>query len=443
MKKIIAIILMSCFLLCNGVIYVDQEKQVIDDENVKIGSDDWFYYPSFDNYAPSGMPDFDQKQDNWKDPWYQSYSFCGPTALSNIIWYFDSVYSDHHGVVGDGYDTFPLVKDYNAPGDPDPGPSADDHNYNNVNDLETPWDQEESLFGNEFIEKLAWYCDTNGCQSGSEEFGTSVVGINNGFTSWTRDEGLHKHFRSEIFTMLSDTQDIRKLPDNIRYFTEPIPMQDEITFLEFASRIETGECAAILIYIYDYSGNYIYGHWVTVAGVSSSLQQIAISDPYVDITNPTSDSSLHNDAAIISHDIYDINTTIPSPHNGLWCFEDYDRDRYTITAAVVFYVPTNDIIVTSPNIGFFSIKNTAVSPTLLGTTIVLGSTELQAVISNAYDDIEYVEFYIDGDLKITCTETPYTYEWNARSFGRHFIEIIAYDSLENQIKSEYYVWKFF
>jgi hypothetical protein len=411
MRKIIIISLIVYFLLCNTAVSVDQEKQIINNgANEKIGTDDWFYYPSFDNYAPSGMPDFDQKQDNWKDPWYQGYSFCGPTALSNILWYFDSMYSDPLGTIGDGADFFSLVQDYHAPGISVPGPYSDDHNYNNINDLETPWNPDQSLFGNEFIERLAWYCDTNGCQSGSEELGTTVININNGFTSWTRDKGLRQHFRSEIFTMLSGTQDIKKLPEYLKYFTEPIPMQDEITFEEFASRIETGECAAILIYIYDYSGNYIYGHWVTVAGVNSALQQIAISDPYIDITNPTNDYTLHNDAAIVSHDIYEINTTIPSPHNGLWCFEEYESNRHTITAAVVFYTQTNDIVITGPDIG--------------------------------YDDIENVEFYIDGDLKTTCTEIPYEYEWNTRSFGRHLIEIIAYDTIENQIKGDYYIWKF-
>jgi hypothetical protein len=76
--------------------------------------DEWYYYPQLQNYAPQGMPDFDQKQNNWKDPVYDGWTFCGAVSVSNIFWYLDSYYSDSIGVPGDGYDIFPIVLDYHA-----------------------------------------------------------------------------------------------------------------------------------------------------------------------------------------------------------------------------------------------------------------------------------------------------------------------------------------
>lgn len=126
----------------------------------------WYYKPGYPNYAPSGMPDFDQKQDAWKaiepgpngvidsiasgDDYYNSeenrivpgnncrlettpagddvavWAFCGPTAVANCLWWFDSKYADPNGVPGDGKDKFDLVKDYGV---------GDDHLAANVPEL--------------------------------------------------------------------------------------------------------------------------------------------------------------------------------------------------------------------------------------------------------------------------------------------------------------------
>ncbi|MCD6480856.1 MAG: hypothetical protein J7L31_01095 [Thermoplasmata archaeon] len=123
----------------------------------------WYYKPGYANYAPNGMPDFDQKQDAWQVikpgpngvvnsvPWgddvYNSHenviapganchldttpagddvvewAFCGPVAAANCLWWFDSKYADPKGTPGDGKDEFALVKDYGV---------GDDHSAANV-----------------------------------------------------------------------------------------------------------------------------------------------------------------------------------------------------------------------------------------------------------------------------------------------------------------------
>jgi len=48
---------------------------------------DWYWKPDRpdqDHSAPSGMPDFDQNQDDWE-------AYCGPTAVANCLWWFDAV----------------------------------------------------------------------------------------------------------------------------------------------------------------------------------------------------------------------------------------------------------------------------------------------------------------------------------------------------------------
>jgi hypothetical protein len=56
----------------------------------------WYYLPAYPNYAPQGLPDFDQRQDNWRSNegiWRfvgGVWCFCGPTSLADIFWWFDS-----------------------------------------------------------------------------------------------------------------------------------------------------------------------------------------------------------------------------------------------------------------------------------------------------------------------------------------------------------------
>ena len=38
----------------------------------------WYFKPGYDDYAPSGMPDFDQNHPGWM-------SFCGPTAAAKSV----------------------------------------------------------------------------------------------------------------------------------------------------------------------------------------------------------------------------------------------------------------------------------------------------------------------------------------------------------------------
>lgn len=44
----------------------------------------WYWKPDTLPQAPSGMPDFDQNQDQWD-------AYCGPAAAANCLWWFDAV----------------------------------------------------------------------------------------------------------------------------------------------------------------------------------------------------------------------------------------------------------------------------------------------------------------------------------------------------------------
>lgn len=94
----------------------------------------WIFKPQYVDYAPSGVPDFSQKQSGpapigwWKNPVTGKWSWCGPTAVANSLWWMDSRFETSTTPPPTKNDTFPLVQSYN------PG-VWDDHDPRNVHYL--------------------------------------------------------------------------------------------------------------------------------------------------------------------------------------------------------------------------------------------------------------------------------------------------------------------
>jgi hypothetical protein len=64
-----------------GPVYTEVEYAIM------ICPSNWYWKPDRpdqDHPAPSGMPDFDQNQDEWQ-------SYCGPTAVANCLWWYNAV----------------------------------------------------------------------------------------------------------------------------------------------------------------------------------------------------------------------------------------------------------------------------------------------------------------------------------------------------------------
>jgi hypothetical protein len=302
----------------------------------------WYRKPSYLDYAPSGMPDFDQKQDNWKKGALQ-YTFCGPVAVANCFWWYDSKYNVPAGVPGDANDRFPLVRDY-LDGLP-PLVGLDDHDPWNVNHVGTAWfpggtppiTSQPFVPGaqtpgggvtswGELVERLAWYMNTDGRRTGSNTMGTKVDSMQAGIDRW---------FSSEHFPNGST------LADTLCEVTLKAP-----TFAKVESLVEKSQDVILLLgFWYENppgSGMWFRcgGHYVTVAAVNSDSLLIAISDPYYDwaeggnpgrIGNgwliphtpiPHADPTIHNDAGNVSQDIYAVIPASPSPA-GVWSLPNY------------------------------------------------------------------------------------------------------------------------
>ena len=69
----------------------------------------------------------------------------------------------------------------------------------------------------------------------------------------------------------------------------------------------------------------------------------------------------------------------------------------------------------------------------LGSTIIIGEVVINATASDE-SGIQKVEFLVDGDLLATFETDEYSLTYDG-TFGRHTIEVIAYDSWGNTEQS--------
>lgn len=264
--------------------------------------DPWYWKPDVDiDYAPSGVPDFDQKQDAWTVGGLLpappgKWSHCGPVAVANSLWYWDSVMEDDPqppsaSTINDHY---PLVQTYGV---------WDDHWSSNVDPL---------------VRDLAFRMDTDGLQSGGGHQGTFVESMEAAIDQYLIDKGLDWKFYEVTV----------KSPEFDWIEAEVERCEDVILLLGFWQTADDGVT-------WTRSG----GHYVTVAGVNSSGKEIALSDPYLDHAeagNPgrvrpaghaphPGDPTVHNDAKNISHDIYKV--VVSDSPGGKWALADYPATK--------------------------------------------------------------------------------------------------------------------
>jgi hypothetical protein len=305
----------------------------------------WYWKDSYPDYAPSGMPDIDQRQDSWGKPGIEQYTFCGPVAVANCFKWFDSKYNNPPGFPGDGVDVYPLVRQYIdvLGGMISPW---DDHDPWNVDHPQTAWQfgattpppptvPQPMVPGpqppgpmppwGELVERLAWYFNTDGVQTGyCQHAGTNVEEMESGIQMWLESESF---------------ADLSTLADSLCEVTTPQP-----SFAYVESLVHKCEDVILLLGFWyeDPPGSGIWyrigGHYVTVAGVNSQQSMIALSDPFVDAAemglpgrvgdgiiipheHGQHDFTVHNDEGNVSHDIY-VAGPSPSP-GGAWGLPDY------------------------------------------------------------------------------------------------------------------------
>ena len=315
-KKIICGLVVSIFLFSSiNAIGTNLTNTNEETNDIEVEDDGWYYLPAQPNYAPKGLPDFDQcSQDDWKSRGF-IWSFCAPTSLADIFYWFDSKHSDPNGFPGDGFDNYSLVKNLNSTDTPNPGPLQDDHNFNNVNSNQTP--SPYGQISGELIEQIAWYVNQNNRQ-GKLRFkfwgGTKQKDIFQGVNDWIRDAGLEDDY-------------------SVEQVQKP-------TFSYVCEKLKQ-DCGIVILFrfvkpaIFPRLFPVFCGHYVALAGVNQRDGYIAVSDPYLNVMNPEPTPQEHLNASVVSHDIYKVESLPHDQYHASWWAPGYWRFGGFVTYALI------------------------------------------------------------------------------------------------------------
>ncbi len=231
----------------------------------------WAWIGDAEDYAPSGMPDFDQKQADWHSDSSLHWTYCGPVAVANALWCLDSDSEPMPVSPPTVHDAYPLVQSYG-------GNAWDDHAPENVIPL---------------VDDLAARLGT---QKDGEHPGTEISAAVSALQAYLAARGLQDD--------------------------HPVALIRGPSFHQLRLWAERGDGVVLLLGFWEDQGDrwvYLGGHYVALAGVEPQNRYLAISDPFRDafeageITLGRSrppghpfphDTDLHNDAQYVSHDAY-------------------------------------------------------------------------------------------------------------------------------------------
>ena len=546
----------------------------------------WYWKPSYPNYAPQGVPDFDQHQDQWKkispgpngtidstvagDDIFNveenciapglnchldsnvtgdditEWIFCGPVAVANCFWWFDSKYADPAGTPGDGDDQYSIVEDYGA---------GDDHAKANAPLL---------------IEELARAMNTTAMGT------TYIDDMYNGVVDWFDSTGLTDEFTVQTYdtpefsfieSEIERSQNVILLLGSYDYVVGDLtvdqaqlngPHNDLLQtttwwdFQSFIPNVQRLDAIEVLLVsnsavpcdvqvnVYDtlYSANalgtkvvnpgllasptwiqfdfvpsipltpgstyyfdvlqldtnYHYewfydvpdpyppgqgwmnnapvdpygnpfdwafqteyfnppphserlkGHYVTCTGVNSAESMIAFSDPTLDIETP--EETDHNDAAYVSHDIYNVSIGSPRPDIDChWWLSDYSAGHdYTVVEQAIVICPVPDttpptLEITRPLKGLYFFNKEIIK--LTGGTLIIGNIDVNVTATDDDSGMNRVEFYVALQLMENDTESPYGWLWSQMAFFKQTVTVKAFDNEGNMASETIEVWKFF
>lgn len=74
-------------------------------------------------------------------------------------------------------------------------------------------------------------------------------------------------------------------------------------------------------------------------------------------------------------------------------------------------------------------------------TLVIGNITIKAIVNNIAK-IDYMKFFIDGELKYVDEDLPFEWDWLDISFSKHKIKVLASVNGEENLYTERIVWKF-
>ena len=174
--------------------------------------------------------------------------------------------------------------------------------------------------------------------------------------------------------------------------------------------------------------------------------------PVITILNPVTGAIVVDTVNVVSQ-VYDDNqidkvqyfvdgelmhTTTQIPYSYEWIVTNYENGSSHNLFGVAYDANQNSSV---SNVVTVTVQNTDITPPTVviihpATGTIFSAGVIVPVVADVQDEIgiQRVEFYIDGELKVTDTTSPYSYNWNTTGYGdgrTHTIYVKAFDLAGN------------
>lgn len=370
--------------------------------------------PAYPDYAPSGMPDFDEKQDQW-GPGQGTYTWCVPVAVANSLWWLDSKYESILNPA------------------PHPPPTISDH-FNLVTSyIQGLMDDHDSSNVDPLVRNLAFLMDTDGQQSHDGHTGTRWTDIQRGIQQYLIQQGV-----AGMFEVHNSSFPTFEWIEN-----ETELCQDVEVILEFWQLTPQGWQTIT-------NPSLEFGHCVTSAGVNSTASQLLISDPWQDayeaglapgrspaVHGYPHGSAMHNDAQYVSQDAYSVGSftlpPIPPPPgypSTVWELQGYlqtmgfDQTYHAFVRGAMATSPleVHDVAVTN-----LTSPKTVICQGYCGNLTV--TVQNQGNFTETFNVTAYANTTAIQTETLTLTSqssTTLTFTWNTAGFAKGNYTISAY-----------------
>lgn len=126
------------------------------------------------------------------------------------------------------------------------------------------------------------------------------------------------------------------------------------------------------------------------------------------------------------------------PSDRIYVGSHDDKYSYLHAFGTDSYPPPVAVSITKPVNGLY-LSDTFILPLPIR-CIAIGPITIEVQTSQ---DIDRVEFHLDGTLKATDSEPPYTWTWDTFSFRNHNITVTAYDTVWQTANASIQIRKFF
>jgi PKD repeat protein len=136
-----------------------------------------------------------------------------------------------------------------------------------------------------------------------------------------------------------------------------------------------------------------------------------------------------------AHSFADIGTFL-----AMFSVTDSEGNTSEDTAQVTITAPAPTVTIVKPVNGIY-IGDSRILPFFR--PFIIGQITIQVDATQEPYGIDHVEFYIDGEIRATVTEIPYQWTWNTRTFFKHTINVISFDTIGKSTEKSIDVSKFF